>query len=450
MWRGMMCVSLVAVGFAEAGQTIVDIRGEDFLINGRVTYADNPACPESMHGLLFNVRAVNATFDDLGETLPEGFLDDPGDRAGNNFAGYGPWDADANTDRFIAALPSWRAKGILAVTLNFQGGCSCSRDKESEAVTAGDHQTPVNNPFGEDGVAIHPAYLARMKRAIEALDANGMVCILGIFYFGQDQRLSEDEDSAAVKRAVDGVVDWVLKEDFRNVVIEINNETTVGAYQHAILNPDRVHELFARVKERGRREDGTRLLVSASSTGTHLPPDSWMEEADFFLPHGNGLNAEQVSALAESHRAHPAFQAKPRPICFNEDSVNIANLNAAAEAGASWGFYNDMHIQSVWPANWTIWSRENQAFFNRVAELVRAPASIVPPDFDGDGDVDPRDFARWQSCWSGPNTKQDRAHCLLARLDGDTDVDKDDFRLFMRCASGEGKPIPETCMVPAR
>lgn len=354
-----------------APRTVVGIDGENFLINGQPTYSDIPTCPAAMRGLLFNVRAVNATFDDLDHALPPGFLDDPGDRPENNFAGYGPWDADTNTDRFIAALPSWRAKGVLAVTLNFQGGCSCTRDPEKDgARLAGDNQTPNNNPFGSDGRSIHPAYRERMGRCIEALDRLGMVCILGIFYFGQDQRLSPANDSEAVKLAVDQVVDWVLANGWRNVLIEVNNESTVGAYQHDILNPHRVHELFTRIKTRGARADGTRLLVSASSTGTHLPPDTWMREADFFLPHGNGLGAGQIKTLVWQYRQHPLFQARPRPICFNEDSTSIDNLNAAASVHASWGFYNDAHIQSVYPANWSIWSPENIAFFDRVAVLV--------------------------------------------------------------------------------
>lgn len=357
-----------------SARTIVTLDGENFLINGRLTYSDIPDCPPDMHGLLFNVRAVNATFDDLDYGkggLPDGMLDDPGDREWNNDAGYGPWDPDANTDRFIAALPSWREHGILAVTLNFQGGCSCSRHEEQPGVVwAGDNQTPNNNPFGRDGETIDPDYLDRMGRCIDELDRLGMVCILGIFYFGQDQRLSTDNDSEAVKRAVDNVVDWVIENDWRNVIIEINNETTVGGYQHDVLTPGRVHELFRRVKERSKRPDGTRLLVSASSTGVSLPPESWMREADLFLPHGNGLNHNQIGELVERHRAHPLWQANPRPICFNEDSTSILNLNAAAEHHASWGYYNDRVYQSVYPSNWSIWSDSGKAFFGRVSELV--------------------------------------------------------------------------------
>lgn len=366
-------IALLA-GIVQAGQTEVDISGEDFLINDQLTYSTIPDSPSAVHGLLFNVRSVNATFDDLSlgaGGLPAGFLDDNGTYPDNNFAGYGPWNPSANTDRFIAALPSWRAKGVLAVTLNFQGGCSCTRhDPGNGIILAGDNQTPNNNPYGSNGTPIEPDYLDRVGRCIDALDANGMVCILGLFYFGQDQRISNANDSQAVKDAVDAVVDWVLANDWRNVLIEVNNETTVGGYQHDILTPGRVHELFQRVKTRSVRPDGTRLFVSASSTGTSLPPDAWMLEADFFLPHGNGLNSTQLSQLVSDYRANARWQANPRPICFNEDSVSIANLDAAAAAHASWGLYDDRHHQSVWPANWTIWHPDDIAFFDRVAELV--------------------------------------------------------------------------------
>lgn len=358
----------------QAAQTVVGISGENFLINGQLTYSDIAGAPTAMHGLLFNVRGVNATFDDLAlgaGGLPAGFLDDPGNHPDNNFAGYGSWNPSANTDRFVAALPSWRAKGVLAVTLNFQGGCSCTRHNPGAGIIlAGDNQTPNNNPFGSNGTPINTAYLDRLGRCIEALDQNGMVCILGLFYFGQDQRISNANDSQAIKNAVDAVVDWVLANDWRNVLIEINNETTVGGYQHAILAPSRVHELFQRVKTRSVRPDGTRLFVSASSTGTALPPDNWMLGADFFLPHGNGLNSTQISQLVAAYRANSRWQANPRPICFNEDSVSIPNLNAAAAAHTSWGLYDDRHHQSVWPANWTIWHPDDIAFFDRVAELV--------------------------------------------------------------------------------
>jgi hypothetical protein len=74
--------------------------------------------------------------------------------------------------------------------------------------------------------------------------------------------------------------------------------------------------------------------------------------------------------LVDAHRNHPAWKADPRPVCFNEDSTSIANLNAAAASHASWGLYDDMGHQTVWPANWQIWAHPTAAFFDRVGELV--------------------------------------------------------------------------------
>ena len=86
----------------------------------------------------------------------------------------------------------------------------------------------------------------RLGRILDRADELGMVVILGVFYFGQDERL---EDEAAVLRALDNAVDWVLDRGYRNVLIEVNNECNVR-YDHAILRPDRVHELIERVKAR--------------------------------------------------------------------------------------------------------------------------------------------------------------------------------------------------------
>ena len=83
----------------------VTFEAERILINGRPTYSGTPA-----EGLLFNVRTVNATFDDtLGQV---GWWDDDGSHPENDFAGYVPWrspeSAAANTDRFIKALTDYR------------------------------------------------------------------------------------------------------------------------------------------------------------------------------------------------------------------------------------------------------------------------------------------------------------------------------------------------------
>ena len=56
------------------------------------------------------------------------------------------------------------------------------------------------------------------------------------------------------------------------MLIEVNNECNVR-YDHAILKPERVHELIERVKARPR--DGRRLLVGTSYGGGTVPARTW-------------------------------------------------------------------------------------------------------------------------------------------------------------------------------
>ena len=60
-----------------------------------------------------------------------------------------------------------------------------------------------------------------------------MAPILGIFYFGQDERL---RDEAAVKRGLREALEWLLHNGYRNVLVEINNECNIR-YDHEILRP---------------------------------------------------------------------------------------------------------------------------------------------------------------------------------------------------------------------
>ena len=127
-----------------------------------------------------------------------------------------------------------------------------------------------------------------------------MVVVLGIFYFGQDERL---RDEAAVRRAVEETCGWVLQEGWRNVVIEINNECDVPRYEHEILQPHRVHELIARarrVTHGGRSPVGRHQLRRRQHTrrrGVRLA-------SDFILLHGNGVTEPR------RHRRHGGPHAR--------------------------------------------------------------------------------------------------------------------------------------------
>jgi hypothetical protein len=314
------------------GKTRVEIDGERFLLNGRATYAGREWRGQRIEGLLMNSRMVQATFDDENP-LTQGLFAYPD---------TGVWDADRNTEEFVAMVPEYRAHGLLAVTLNLQGGCPTGyfrTERLDEILSApGPGSGPrlpwevqtlvkqqlhgpleqaqpwVNTALDEEGRLKAP-YLARLACVMDALDAHGMVAILGIYYFGQDERL---RDHWAVRRGVEQTVAWVLEHGYENVLVEVNNETNVRKYEHEVLQPHRVHELIQLAKE--VTVGGKRLLVGTSYGGGRVPDENVAAVSDFLLLHGNGVkDPARITEMVAQTRALEGFKKRPMPIVFNED-----------------------------------------------------------------------------------------------------------------------------------
>ncbi len=338
---------------AFAGRTTVEIRGEQFFLNGRPTYAGRVWNGVRIEGRLLNARLVQGVFDDLN----------PATRDRWAYPDTHRWDADRNTTEFIAAMPAWREHGLLAFTLNLQGGSPEGYSKE---------QPWENSAFAPDG-SLRADYFARLDRILTRADDLGMAVILGLFYFAQDQRLA---DETAVLRAIDDTVAWIHGRGYRHVLIEINNECD-GSYDHPILQPAHVAEAIKRVQ---KSAGGPRLLVSTSYRGGVLPSPEVIAAADFVLLHGNGLgDPAQVTALVAKVRATATY--RPKPIVFNEDDHFAFdqpdnNFADAIRAGASWGYFDYRMtgegpadgFQSV-PVDWSIDSNRKRAFFSQLSEI---------------------------------------------------------------------------------
>lgn len=333
-----------------SSKTVVSIDADMFLINGKPTFEGRIWKGIRVEGLLPNSRMVQGIFDDLNE-----------ETAGRWNYPDGEWSAKRNNDEFVAAMDEWRAHGLLSFTVNMQGGSPMGYGNKNW----------YNSAFQEDG-RLRNDYMLRLDNILAKADALGMVPILGIFYFGQDQNL---KDEAAVIAALDNSIDWLLKKGYKNVIIEVGNESNNGAYDHEILKHKRIHELILRIKKKAPE-----LLVSTSFNGNTLPPEKVVEVADFVLIHGNGVHKpERISEMVEQVRAMSTYTVKP--IVFNEDDhfdfdEPVNNYINATKAYASWGFFDfrmgeegyDEGYQSV-PINWGISSDRKRGFFNLTKEI---------------------------------------------------------------------------------
>lgn len=332
-------------------KTTVSIQGNQFYINGELTYNGQFWEGNKIEGLLMNSRMVQGTFDDLNPDTVENF----------NYPDTQKWDADRNTNEFVAAMEEWYKHGLLAFSLNLQGG---------SPVGYGNHNW-INSTFDEKG-NLRPAYMERLEKVLNKADDLGMVVILGYFYFRQDQYL---EDEQAVMNATDAITAWILEKGYKNLLIEINNECN-GPYDHTILTQPRVHELIQRVKKISDKK----LLVTTSYGGGVIPQENVLKVSDYILIHGNGVHEPSgITEMVKKTKNVEGFANQP--ILFNEDDhfdfdAEHNNFKASIESYASWGYFDyrmdgeafEDGFQSV-PVDWSISAPRKKAFFKKLKEI---------------------------------------------------------------------------------
>jgi len=349
-------------------KTEIAIDGTKFLINGRPTYEGVTHKSRPIEGLLLNSRMIQAIFDD----------ENPKTRRLWAYPDTGEWDPDRNTDEFCAALPVYRRHGLLAVTVGLQGGGS--------VYTPEVYNNYINSAYEPDGTFKQP-YFDRLLRVIKAADEVGMVVVVNYFYVKQAPRLEGDR---VILSVTERVTDWLLRTGYRNILVDVVNEAA-DWWPLELMRPANVHRLIEIAQS--VTFDGRRLLVSSSSGGGKAYASGrWLEIEDFTMPHGNGCTPQQLTQKLRALKQEDIFAARPRPICINEDSIFVENLEAAVAEGCSWGFYCQGYgshykdlmdwttrgresryeelsgFQTV-PVNWSINTPIKKAFFDRVRQI---------------------------------------------------------------------------------
>jgi hypothetical protein len=333
--------------------TVVSIKENQFFINDEITYKGRYLKGNKVEGLLFNARMVQAIFDDLNPATKDQF----------KYPDTKIWDANRNTDEFVAAMAQWKSHGLLCFTINLQGG----------SPTGYGNKGWINSAFDTKG-SLRPAYIQRLKKVADAADKLGMVVIAGYFYFGQDEQL---ENETAVINAVDNITSWILKNKYKNILVEINNECDIS-YDHTILQSQRVAELIKRVQQ--HKKKNYRLLVSTSYSGGTLPQPAVLKTADFILLHGNNVSEPaKITAMVTDTKKIDGYHNQP--ILFNEDDhFNFEdgenNFMNAVCSYASWGYFDyrmngegfKEGYQSV-PVDWGINAERKKQFFKKLKEI---------------------------------------------------------------------------------
>ncbi|MGJ5813339.1 hypothetical protein [Paludibaculum fermentans] len=352
--RDFLSAALAAqVRLRKVPDPVIQIRGEKFHFNDLPTYAGRTWNGHSLEGLLLNSRMVQGIYDD----------ENPQTLARWAYPDTGKWDPNRNTQEFLDNMSAWRKHGLRGITLNLQGGSPQGYSKE---------QPWRNSAIAPDG-SLKPAYMKRLQLILDKAKLWHMGVILGIFYFGQDEYLANDD---AVRKAVRETLLFLQNGRHWHVMVEIANECDGKGYQQPLIQAPRIHELIALAKS--ITTGGQRNYVSASFNGGTIPHANVVKESDFLLLHGNGVSdPRRITQMVEQTRQVSGY--RPMPILFNEDDhfdfdKPENNFAAAIAAGASWGYFDpgESNYKDGYqcpPVNWGINTERKKAFFHLVAEM---------------------------------------------------------------------------------
>ncbi len=330
----LACLSLAAAEIATGKMLGPGYDARSFYVRAtasdpwRKTYTGPRFRPEAA-GRLMNLRLAQALFDD--EWLTEA-----------------AFDPEANTDRVIAALDTYKQHGVLAINVSLQGG-NAGYGREAAAIRRqngakyGPGKGLLVSAFVPDG-SLKPAWMQRLLKLQRALDRRGMALGLMYFYQGQDEVL---QDVEAIRRATVNATDWLIDHDCRNVIIDLANEHDINGWDHDRYIAAHIGELIELARSRfAAKRAAFRLPIGSSTGGSMKVFDGARDHADLTIVHGNGRHSQEKLRRVEALCQDPRM---PGPIYMNEDDNGrdsteenflreVASADAVFRSGGSWGY----------------------------------------------------------------------------------------------------------------
>ena len=323
--------------------TRLAIKGQDFYINGKLTYSEIENADRDVQGLLMNARFIQGVFDDKIDR--------------SRFNRFGKiFDPDKNTDDLIAALPEWYNHGLRAFTVGLQGGWPVFTIMVDEI---------DNNPFGKDG-KLDKAYADRLDRVIRAADSLGIVVIVNILYWAQANHLY---DGVAIKNSIKNTASFLRENGYTNVIIDVANEFNIDRWEkHNFIRSPETIQLLINLA----REESGGLPVGCSGGGGYFNKKV-AEVSDVVLIHGNGLTQGKYYDLIKKTQEI----APDKPILCNEDSPCFTRLDVARLTHTTWGHYDNFTKQEP-PCDWGITPGQDTFYARRMARTVGIKMPDLP------------------------------------------------------------------------
>lgn len=229
------------------------------------------------------------------------------------------FDPDANTDRLIEQLATYKQHGVGGIVVSLQGGDpgysgTTNGVDRGPSADLGEKSGSLVSAYNPDG-SLKPAWVARLDRLIDAANREGLIVCLVLFQQDQDEALESPE---AVVAAAGNVARHLIARNARNVILDVADawDEPEGRWDHRRFIPRYIEFLIRSVREQFQHADFS-LPIGASSGSGMLYPMSLARLCDVVLLQGDGRSA--ADKLARSRQ----FKQYGRPVLMVSDSNGL-------------------------------------------------------------------------------------------------------------------------------
>jgi hypothetical protein len=311
----------------------ISIKQNKILLND--VYINNGTKAE---GLLINSRMIQG--------ISDGFGNWP-------YPNTKKWDAQRNTNEFIANMPLWKSKGLNSFTLGLQGG--------SPKIGSSGYK---NSAFNGDG-SLKQSYLNRLKLVLDKSVEQEMIVILSLFYRNQ---VSIFGSYSNVLKAMNNILEWLKNNNYHNIIIEPANECEFDEFKTVGLQcSQNIPNLIKLAISYG-------FPSGNSLKGGKVPSSSIIDASSVILIHGNSLTSNsQYKTMIDKVKNSSKY--RKQPIVVNEAGTTSSYLDYCISQGVGWGYYDQGSNNYVDgyqspPINWGINTSKKKSFFDRTSKYL--------------------------------------------------------------------------------
>ena len=280
-------------------------------------------------------------------------------------------DADENKNSFIENLGDWKKSGVNLITVGLQSpnpfGEYYKKAREQDKTK----NIRFDSSAIKSGGGLNCAFLDNAAGIIKAANNFDFAVIVNILSPACENKF---EDEFALVNGIFNVIDWILKQNFTNILVNIA-DISHTFYKSSVLNGEKIIKLLKSVREKTKDKLilGTGIKTFANFSEKNIA--EYIKLSDFIpiYPDNTKNMLKKIYFFRAADKEIPLIAVKGDDLSEKYNSYGKNNLTEAAENGISWCYY-DLNGFVILENNSINWdknsSAEKKRFFETVENIV--------------------------------------------------------------------------------